>query len=110
MIVAMLVLIAFISATDFMLTKDTYWGSEVVKEVHEASASTLLPLSSSASRSFEHGENLVRAMVTGLKRQFVGSEQTPLAANRPADGPQHGQGGCSRESGSEVDAGPAQLN
>ncbi len=73
MIVAMLVLIAFISATGFMLTTDAYWGSETVKEAHEASAYTLVALvfvhvAGVILASIEHGENLVRAMITGLKR------------------------------------------
>jgi cytochrome b len=73
MIAAMLVLIAFISATGIMLTTDAFWGSETVKEVHEASAYTLVALvivhvAGVILASFEHGENLIRAMITGRKR------------------------------------------
>ncbi|HTR13580.1 MAG TPA: cytochrome b/b6 domain-containing protein [Roseiarcus sp.] len=73
MILAMLVLIAFISVTGFMLITDAYWGSEAVKGVHEASAYTLVALvfvhvAGVILASVEHGENLVRAMITGRKR------------------------------------------
>jgi len=73
MIVAMLALIAFIAATGFMLTTDAYWGSKTLKGVHEAAAYTLIGLAFAhvagvVLASVEHGENLVRAMITGRKR------------------------------------------
>jgi cytochrome b len=73
MIVAMLALITFISMTGFMLTTDAYWGSETIKDIHEVSAYTLVALvfvhvAGVILASIEHGENLVRAMITGLKR------------------------------------------
>ena len=73
MIIVMLALIAFISTTGYLLTTDAYWGSGSVKDVHEASGYTLVGLvfvhvAGVVLASVEHGENLVRAMVTGRKR------------------------------------------
>lgn len=73
MIIVMLALIAFISTTGYLLTTDAYWGSGSLKDVHEASAYTLVGLvfvhvAGVVLASVEHGENLVRAMVTGRKR------------------------------------------
>lgn len=73
MIIAMLVLIGLISATGFLLTTDAYWGSNTIKDVHEASAYALVTLvflhvAGVVLASVEHGENLVLAMFTGRKR------------------------------------------
>jgi cytochrome b len=74
MVLALLGLIAVLSATGYMLTTDAYWGSEGLKEFHEASAYAMLALvlahvAGVVWTSFEHGENLVRAMITGRKRR-----------------------------------------
>ncbi|MDR6288146.1 MULTISPECIES: cytochrome b/b6 domain-containing protein [Inquilinus] len=60
-------------ATGFMMTTDAYWGVEWVEDVHEAAANILillvgLHLAGVAVASFEHRENLVKAMITGRKR------------------------------------------
>lgn len=73
MIIAMLVLIGLISATGFLLTTYAYWGSNTIKDVHEASAYALVTLvflhvAGVVLASVEHGENLVLAMFTGRKR------------------------------------------
>lgn len=73
MIVALLVMLATIGATGFMMTTDAFWGVAWVQDVHEAAVSVTLVLVALhvvgvVVASYEHGENLVRAMITGRKR------------------------------------------
>lgn len=73
MIVALLVAIATIATTGYMMTTDTFWGVEWVEEVHETTVYVALGLialhvGGVVLASIEHRENLVRAMITGLKR------------------------------------------
>ena len=73
MVIALLLVLAAISLSGFMMTTDAYWGVEWVEELHEASAFAALGLiglhvGGVIVAGFEHGENLVRAMITGRKR------------------------------------------
>ncbi|KJS09129.1 MAG: cytochrome B561 [Hoeflea sp. BRH_c9] len=73
MVIALLIVIAVISLTGWMMTTDAYWGLDWVEELHEASAFAALGLiglhiGGVIVASLEHGENLVRAMITGRKR------------------------------------------
>ncbi|MBX6747105.1 MAG: cytochrome b/b6 domain-containing protein, partial [Acetobacteraceae bacterium] len=64
---------AGISVTGFMMTTNAFWGAEWVEELHEGLVNTMLVLialhvAGVLFASFEYGENLIRAMLTGRKR------------------------------------------
>lgn len=74
MIIALLATLVAICVTGWMMTTFTFWGVEWVEEAHEASVNLALALIGLhllgvAVASFEHRENLVRAMITGWKRR-----------------------------------------
>lgn len=73
MIVALLALLAATALTGYLMTTDTFWGVDWIEDVHEAFANTamamvVLHVLGVLVASFEHGENLIRAMFTGRKR------------------------------------------
>jgi cytochrome b len=73
MIIALLTMLIGTCITGFMMTTDTYWGAKWVEEVHETLANLTIGLImvhilGVLVASFEHGENLVKAMITGRKR------------------------------------------
>jgi len=73
MVVALLVMLIVITATGVMQTLDAFWGQKWVEKLHEGAVfATLgligLHLAGVLIASIEHGENLVRAMITGAKR------------------------------------------
>jgi cytochrome b len=75
MILALIALLAATCMTGYMMTTDAYWGAKWVEAVHGALANVTVGLIALhvlgvVVASFEHSENLVRAMVTGRKRQF----------------------------------------
>ncbi len=73
MVVALLLILSALCATGILMTTDAYWGSKTLEEVHEALANIMLVLIALhvlgvIAASVEHGENLVKSMVTGRKR------------------------------------------
>ncbi|MBU2582123.1 MAG: cytochrome b/b6 domain-containing protein [Alphaproteobacteria bacterium] len=72
MILALLAGIAGLGLTGWMMTLDAYWQDEWLEEVHEALANGMLVLialhiAGVVIASIRHGENLMRAMITGHK-------------------------------------------
>ena len=73
MIVVLLLCLVGVSATGILLGADTYKGLKWLEEVHEVLGNlciglVVLHIGGVVFSSFEHGENLVRSMVDGLKR------------------------------------------
>ena len=73
MVVALLVMIGGIAATGFAMTTDAFWGSQWIEDLHEGLVYTtigliVLHVVGIIFSSLEHGENLVKAMITGRKR------------------------------------------
>ena len=74
MIIALIVMLTATCVTGIMMTTDAFWGAEWIEEVHGALANGTLGLIALhvigvLVASFEHRENLVKAMVTGMKRR-----------------------------------------
>jgi cytochrome b len=73
MIVALLAMLMGTCATGFMMTTDAFWGSKWLEDTHEVLANGTVILIvfhvlGVLVASFEHRENLVKAMITGRKR------------------------------------------
>jgi len=73
MVVALIVMLAGTCVSGYLMTTDPYWGSEAMEHVHGAFANgtvalIVLHVLGVLVASFEHRENLVKAMVTGRKR------------------------------------------
>ncbi len=73
MVVALMVMLAVIGGSGWLMTTDAYWGVEWPETVHETAVTLTLVmvgihLLGVVVASLEHRENLVRAMITGRKR------------------------------------------
>ena len=79
MVVALMLAMIATSATGYLQTTDQYFGDETMQKVHDILGNGLLLLvlvhiGGVALASLRHKENLVRAMVTGLKRPPRGDD------------------------------------
>ena len=73
MVLALMVTLAAVAATGWLMTSDAFFGGEVMEEVHEALAEGLLGLvalhvAGVVYTGWHQRENLVRAMLSGRKR------------------------------------------
>ena len=73
MVVALIVMLIGTCTTGYMMTTGSFWGAKWVEEVHEALANLTIGLVvvhvlGVLVASFEHRENLLKAMITGRKR------------------------------------------
>jgi cytochrome b len=82
MIIALLVMLIGTSISGYLLTTDAYWGSKRAEEVHEVFANITIGLIALhvlgvLAVSLEHRENLVKAMITGRKRNQPDGKKVP---------------------------------
>ncbi|WP_045836597.1 cytochrome b/b6 domain-containing protein [Hyphomicrobium sp. 99] len=73
MVIALLAILLVLCITGIMMTTDAFWGVEWVDNLHATASNIALVLvalhvGGVVFASVEHGENLVRAMITGIKR------------------------------------------
>jgi cytochrome b len=87
MIVLLLVLIAVVGTSGWMMGLDAFWGVAWVEQLHETAANVLigavvLHVIGAIFESVRHHENLPLAMITGYKRAATGTD----IDNAPASG------------------------
>jgi cytochrome b len=73
MVLALLAMLSGIGLTGFMMTTDAFWGAQWVEDLYEGLGNATLVLiaihvAGVLFASLEHGEDLVRSMITGHKR------------------------------------------
>ena len=73
MVITLLATLIVLCISGVMMTTDAFWGEKWVNSLHAVASTTALVLvglhvGGVILASIEHGENLVRAMITGWKR------------------------------------------
>jgi cytochrome b len=73
MVIALLTILLVLCITGIMMTMDAFWGVRWVDNLHATASNIALVLialhvGGVVFASIEHGENLVRSMITGIKR------------------------------------------
>lgn len=73
MMLALMTMVAALGVTGWMMGLDKYWGEEWLEELHEALSNSLLVMvllhvAAAIIESRRHRENLIKSMITGLKR------------------------------------------
>lgn len=79
MMLALVGLVLICGITGWMMGLDAFWGELWVEQVHEVFANAIMGLAvlhviAALVESWRHRENLIMAMVTGLKRSPKGSD------------------------------------
>lgn len=74
MVIALIAMVGATAASGWAMTTDALWGQDWIEELHAALAYGTLVLivlhvAGVVVASWQHRENLVRAMVTGIKRR-----------------------------------------
>jgi cytochrome b len=74
MIIVLILALIVIVTTGYLMTTDAYWGVEWMEDLHKTAVYGMLGLvalhvAGVVFASFEHRENLIRSMITGLKRK-----------------------------------------
>jgi cytochrome b len=81
MIVFLLVAMAVIGLTGWMMTLDAFWGNDTVETLHVVTVDAMLVavcihVAANVYASLRHRENLIASMVTGHKRADPGAAAT----------------------------------
>lgn len=79
MMVALIGLLAAVSLSGWMMGLDRFWGNELLQELHELFANSILVLAvihvaAAIFESVRHRENLSLCMINGRKRKAGGSD------------------------------------
>lgn len=74
MIVALQSTLSAVALSGWLMTTDAFWGQGWLEEIHEVLSNGLLVLialhvAGVIIESIRHRENLVKAMITGIKRR-----------------------------------------
>jgi cytochrome b len=80
MVATLLFMLPATCVSGYLLTTDAYWGSKAMEEIHDALANAtvaliVLHVLGVLIASFQHRENLLKAMVSGRKRTPADSSE-----------------------------------